>query len=138
MPKHIPTCPEIRKVVHSNLEERTYTIQVGTPLFGGGVEAGDPDPITPIRGTSIRGHLRHWWRLTIGRTLADKMWQREEEIFGSTEFPSPLIVRVLDQPRPQLVDPSSSYRDKFGPIPYAFFLQSRITSRSPRKGLHLR
>jgi CRISPR-associated protein Cmr1 len=47
------------------------------------------------------------------------MWQREEEIFGSTEFPSPLEVRIVKQPSVQLVDPS--YGDRFGPIAYALF-----------------
>ncbi|MGK9451815.1 type III-B CRISPR module RAMP protein Cmr1 [Acidithiobacillus caldus] len=33
-----------------------------TPLYGGGVRAGQVDPKMPIRGTSIRGQLRFWWR----------------------------------------------------------------------------
>lgn len=90
-----------------------------TPLFGGGVEAGEPDESLPIRGTSIRGQLRHWWRATVGHRLGSSMWQREEEIFGSTEFPSPLSVRVIEQPQVQRVDPS--YGDRFGPIAYALF-----------------
>ena len=35
-----------------------YRIKLLTPLFGGGVEAGKPDPTLPIRGTSIRGQLQ--------------------------------------------------------------------------------
>lgn len=37
-----------------------------TPLFGGGVETQKADPVTVIRGSSIRGHLRFWWRATRG------------------------------------------------------------------------
>jgi CRISPR-associated protein Cmr1 len=37
-----------------------------TPLFGGGVEPGIADPVTLIRGSEIRGHLRFWWRATRG------------------------------------------------------------------------
>src|SRR5260370_9973451 len=37
-----------------------------TPLFGGGVTPNEADPVTPIRGTEIRGHLRFWWRACRG------------------------------------------------------------------------
>jgi CRISPR-associated protein Cmr1 len=37
-----------------------------TPLFGGGVEPGFADPATIIRGPSIRGQLRFWWRACRG------------------------------------------------------------------------
>ena len=49
--------------------KQTYTIHVVTPMFGGGVEPGVNDPITPIRPTSIRGHLRFWWRGPAARTF---------------------------------------------------------------------
>jgi CRISPR-associated protein Cmr1 len=43
-------------------ETREY--ELITPLFGGGVKTKEADPITVIRGSSIRGHLRFWWRAT--------------------------------------------------------------------------
>ena len=78
----------------------TYDIEVITPLFGGGVEAGVNDPIALIRPSSIRGHLRFWWRATRGATFssAAKMRQREAEIWGSTEEPSKVVVRVTFDP----------------------------------------
>ena len=37
-----------------------------TPVFGGGVHIDGatkpPDPLTPIRGSAVRGQLRFWWR----------------------------------------------------------------------------
>ena len=39
-------------------EERTYTIKLITPMYGGGVVAGVVDEEMPVRATSIRGHLR--------------------------------------------------------------------------------
>src|SRR5437764_717146 len=86
MPKDIPNCPG--KPQETVELPKTYAVEVITPLVGGGVEAGRIDERFPIRATAIRGHLRHWWRLTIGRSLGAGMWRREEEIFGSTEFPS--------------------------------------------------
>jgi CRISPR-associated protein Cmr1 len=44
------------------IQARRYALI--TPLFGGGVAPSRQDPITPVRGTAIRGHLRFWWRAT--------------------------------------------------------------------------
>lgn len=39
-----------------------YEVELITPMFGGGVSAGDPDVRMPFRARSIKGHLRWWWR----------------------------------------------------------------------------
>ncbi len=45
----------------STLIETTF--RVITPLHGGGVSGGTGhDSVTPVRGASIRGQLRFWWR----------------------------------------------------------------------------
>ncbi len=57
-----------------------------TPLFGGGVEPGEADPVTVIRGTEVRGHLRFWWRATRGGQFNGdliEMKKREDEIWGA-------------------------------------------------------
>ncbi|MFQ5435195.1 MAG: type III-B CRISPR module RAMP protein Cmr1, partial [Anaerolineae bacterium] len=63
--------------------EREY--ELITPLFGGGPTPGEVDPVTPIRGTEIRGQLRFWWRATRGRgsSTLDKLRSEEERIWGS-------------------------------------------------------
>lgn len=50
----------------------------------------------PIRVSSIRGHLRFWWRATRGASFdtVDELRQREGEIWGSMENPSPVVVEV--------------------------------------------
>ncbi len=56
-----------------------------TPLFGGGVSAGEIDPVTPIRGTEIRGQLRFWWRACRGGQFAgnlQKMKEAEDALWG--------------------------------------------------------
>lgn len=67
-----------------------------TPLFGGGYEAGVVDPEMPIRPSSIRGHLRFWWRAVRGGSFSDHtaLLKRESEIWGSTEMPSRVSVNV--------------------------------------------
>ena len=95
-----PTCPtrpaNAMAYPGESYETLELDIHVVTPMFGGGVEAGVPDPVTLIRPSSIRGHLRFWWRTTCGATLTDtkELKRREVEIFGDTETPSPVIIEV--------------------------------------------
>src|SRR6185369_181676 len=71
--------------------EREY--ELITPLFGGGVEPGVNDAITPISGKSIRGHLRFWWRATRagqfggGAQGLRSMKEREALIWGTASTP---------------------------------------------------
>jgi len=71
-------------------------IQVITPIFGGGAEAGINDPVTPIRPSSIRGHLRFWWRATRGAncTTTAELRKREGEIWGAADNPSPISIET--------------------------------------------
>lgn len=68
-----------------------------TPLFGGGVEAGIADPVTVVRAASIRGQLRFWWRAcrAAGYVSMAEMKVREDEVWGSTERPSSVVIEVL-------------------------------------------
>lgn len=83
---------------HPDTITKTCTIEVITPLFGGGYEAGNVDPDLPIRPSSIRGHLRFWWRATRGAKYdtVEKLRQREGEIWGTTENPSPVGIDVTN------------------------------------------
>lgn len=81
-----PKAPsKIEKLVKSQIitQERKY--ELITPLFGGGVKAGEADPITTIRGSSIRGQLRFWWRACRGGAFADleQMKKAEDAIWGT-------------------------------------------------------
>jgi CRISPR-associated protein Cmr1 len=50
----------------------------------------------PIRPSSIRGHLRFWWRATRGAGFDTAQLRRQEsKIWGSTENPSPVIIEVV-------------------------------------------
>lgn len=42
--------------------EVTLELETITPVIGGGVETGEPDPMEAVRGASVRGVLRWWWR----------------------------------------------------------------------------
>jgi CRISPR-associated protein Cmr1 len=98
MSRVIPDVPKDWKPPQTG-SGRSYEIELITPMVGGGATAGKVDPDFPIRPTAIRGHLRYWWRLVRGHSLGDGLWRREEEIFGSTEFPSPVTVIVSPGPK---------------------------------------
>ena len=81
-------CPEAPTIDKEKaMYEKTYTIKVVTPMVGGGADAGKIDRDMPIRATSIRGHLRFWWRVLYGRKFDNlkRMKDAESKIWGSTE-----------------------------------------------------
>ena len=105
MPRRIsddfPPCPtrpaNAKAYPNDAYETLELDIQVVTPMFGGGAEAGALDPVTLIRPSSIRGHLRFWWRATRGAECSsiEELKRREVEIFGDTEHPSPFVLKIL-------------------------------------------
>jgi len=83
--------PETVPVYKPNWTKTTRHYKVITPLWGGGVEANINDPITVIRGSLIRGHLRFWWRAMRGNSngsSVSQMREKENSIWGSTKEPS--------------------------------------------------
>jgi CRISPR-associated protein Cmr1 len=89
---------------------QTREYELITPLFGGGVVPGESDPVTIIRGTEIRGHLRFWWRACrAGQFNGDskRMKEAEDHLWGAASTakkPRPsqvqLQVDILDQGQP--------------------------------------
>lgn len=77
----------------------TFQLRVTTPLF-----SGDDATSTgsPIRVPSIRGALRFWFRaVAAGHDITDltQLATQETEVFGSTNHPSPIRLRIVgDQP----------------------------------------
>ncbi|HXT35211.1 MAG TPA: type III-B CRISPR module RAMP protein Cmr1 [Chloroflexota bacterium] len=71
-------------------------VAVVTPLFGGGPVARQTDPYQPVRASSIRGHLRFWWRACRAARFAssEDLFREEERIWGSTKRPSRVVIAV--------------------------------------------
>jgi len=82
--------------------ERRYRFL--TYVFGGGVTVRDhekhADAVTPIRGASIRGQLRFWWRACnpSGCTTVEELRKREGEIWGATSQAAKVEITVVMQP----------------------------------------
>lgn len=87
-----PELPQNR----TGTQTKTYAIKVITPMFGGGVKAGENAPSMLIRPTAIRGHLRFWWRALRGGDFSSIGAMREEEqsIWGSTTESSKVAIQV--------------------------------------------
>lgn len=80
-----------------------HKVKIVTPLFGGGVALDgnnphlkDYDHITPLRGSSVVGQIRFWWRAVYGARLASlaAMKERESHIFGTASHAGKVAVRV--------------------------------------------
>lgn len=74
---------------------RDYHCKLVTPLYGGGVRAGEVDAEMPIRAAGIRGQLRFWWRLSCGPfASSEAMFKREAAIWGGLGSGEPLASKV--------------------------------------------
>ncbi len=109
--KHDEAVQGILDSLNAGAEERkkekwqhSYKIEVITPIFGGGVEAGEPDTKMPIRASAIRGQLRYWWRfLAKNRLVAplsgETLFRAERDIWGGMaeegkDFSSKVKLRI--------------------------------------------
>lgn len=106
-----------------NVCEDTLTLRLETPMMGGGVQAGDVDWERPIRASSIRGHLRSWWRLfCVPGLTGNNLRTRESAIFGDTTQPSKLVVEVTCAPYHEKRRQNDNHGfANFGPEAYALF-----------------
>ena len=95
IPPELQTAPAFHREAGAS---QTLKIQITTAYYGGGVEGGVSDPLTPFRAPSIRGHLRWWWRATKGADAKDfrQLLERESAIWGATDRASRVIVEVLN------------------------------------------
>ena len=69
-----------------------------TPMFGGGVKAGEVDRGLPIRASALRGQLRFWWRLLngAGRNPTD-LFIAESALWGGISSKGPRASQVTLQ-----------------------------------------
>jgi CRISPR-associated protein Cmr1 len=104
MPRTIPIPPPELKT--PTLETWTLELKTITPMFGGSATPRAVDPENPVRAASVRGHLRFWWRATAGGQYAsaEKLFEAEEEIWGSDASPGKVSIKVLEakasEPKP--------------------------------------
>jgi CRISPR-associated protein Cmr1 len=83
------TPPDVQERLDPKFTIQKRRYKLITPLYGGGVKPAEADPISEIRATEVRGHLRFWWRATRGWALnsINAMKDKEEEVWGSQAAP---------------------------------------------------
>jgi CRISPR-associated protein Cmr1 len=73
----------------------TVTLETVTPLFLGGA---DPRGAPELRPPAFRGAMRYWLRAALGGVIEDNnlkaLHDLESSVFGSTDFGSPIHVRL--------------------------------------------
>lgn len=121
----------------SDYTERSYELDLITPMVGGGPETGKRDPITLIRPSSIRGQLRFWWRATRGAhfTTVRELRSREAAIWGDINNPSPVIVEVSAPIWEKTRRPPTYELARYGPEAYALFSAKQNSDDLCREGL---
>lgn len=126
---------------HPDSISKEYPIQIITPIFGGGTKPGENDPEMLIRPSSIRGHLRFWWRATRGAKFenASQLFNREGEVWGTPDNPSPATIKV-SQPIPSSLKQRKAsdgygFRSKYGPESYVLFPARENASPLCKEGI---
>lgn len=85
MARSIPNCQAPQWTEPSSQASITLHLRLITPLFGGGFEPREVDPVCIIRPATIRGHLRFWWRTLYGGRYesAKSLFEAESAIWGA-------------------------------------------------------
>ncbi len=94
----------------------TWTIELKTitPMFGGSAKTREVDNQNPIRPSSVRGHLRFWWRATAGARVssAAELFEAEEKLWGSAKEYGLVSLRVQTLESGAPVKPSDLVPDR--------------------------
>lgn len=126
---------------HPGSKAEEYPIQIITPIFGGGTEPGENDLEMLIRPSSIRGHLRFWWRATRGAKFENvsQLFDRESEVWGTPDNPSPVTIQVSQPSSGSIKQRKSSddygFRSRYGPESYVLFPAREKASSLCKEGI---
>ncbi len=63
-----------------NTTELKFEVEFITPAFLGGADGN-----AEIRTAPFKNLIRRWWRIANGNLNSNELWQKESELFGSTE-----------------------------------------------------
>ena len=132
MPRPLPELqPDFGLLGHSREPFLRLDIDVTTPLFGGGAEAGVPDGDSPVRASSVRGNLRFWWRALYGAACADsaELFRAEAALWGQTSRAND------DSARPSAVEVEIAIRARGELKSHTALMEDLRRERIPSVGL---
>lgn len=96
-PPNLEPAPVVAKSRPDTITQHRH-YQLITPLYGGGSETGQADPVTIVRGAEVRGQLRFWWRATRGGHYQGDlaaMRAAEELLWGAASKASRVQLAVM-------------------------------------------
>ena len=70
--------------------EIKFDVEFVTPTFLGGADGN-----AELRVASLKGVLRYWWRVLYGAKYGNKILERENSLFGSTDIISSVQMRII-------------------------------------------
>ena len=100
-----------RYIKQSNTELR-FDVEFITPAFLGGA-----DQNAEIRTAPFKNLIRRWWRIANGNLFPEELWQKESELFGSTEIKSKSKV-ILEIEQSQVAVSNESEKSELRPFLY--------------------
>ena len=109
----------------------TVRCQLVTPMYGGGVNAGQVDKAMPIRASGIRGQLRFWWRLLYA---SEELFQEECNLWGGIASTGPVASKVAVRIESETADSHLTPKSELGVPPYALILESGDDPKLLRAG----
>lgn len=122
MARAIPKIPAPQWMEPAPDESITLHLRLITPLFGGGYETREVDPVCIIRPATVRGHLRFWWRALYGGQYANagQLFTAEAAIWGAAateerQSVGKVGVRVRDVKWNKQVKTVNDFRPRGGP-----------------------
>lgn len=150
--------------VPTGIDWQSWRCTLVTPMYGGGVKAGEVDRDMPIRASALRGQLRFWWRLLARHKYGlggPALREREFQVWGGVGAKaqaSKVWVKVADV-EGLVVEPWARYElnsrsgkfntlptpERWADVPYALFPAQGKRPGSPdatdpsslaRPGLH--
>lgn len=71
-----------------------YEVELITPMFGGDTQSWEPNKTRPIRESSVKGHLRFWWRTMQPPMKPAALKEAENALFGSTGAASKVSISI--------------------------------------------
>lgn len=132
--------PEARDA--GRVEIGPLSLEVVTPILGGAARCRSIDREDPIRGPSLRGHFRMWWRALLdevpglGENDPERLSQTEQALFGGVRGTKPIKsavrVRVLDVAGLTLDEDDVTWRDPLFYVVWPAASSNRDAQPAPR------
>lgn len=102
---------------YTDTTELRFDVEFVTPCFLGGADGN-----AEIRTAPFKNLLRRWWRIANGNLSPEQLWQKESELFGSTEKnpktgktfgKSKVELKIVDKTRRNIIDIRENPRIRF-------------------------